>query len=81
MTLRLDVAGSFLFRPALHVAMEVGPSHHASARVWRMASEDSGPILPSRPFLLIVRTGRIVTARKRASSAGYSDVPAYSQIL
>jgi hypothetical protein len=30
--------------------------------VWRMASGDSDPNLPSRPFLLIARTGRIVTA-------------------
>ena len=32
--------------------------------VWRMASEDSGSHLRNRPFLLIVRTGRIVTAPK-----------------
>ena len=29
-------------------------------------------------FLLIVRTGRIVTASSEASTAGYSDIPAYS---
>ena len=53
--------GRFRFRLALHVAAEVGPSHRLIG-VWRMASED-----PSRPagFLLIVRTGRIVTAAER----------------
>jgi hypothetical protein len=51
--------------------------------VWRMASEDSAELVQRvrQSFLLIVRIGRIVTARFRASSAGYSDVPAYSQIL
>jgi hypothetical protein len=62
--LRLNVAGSFRFRPALHVAMEVGPSHRPGRGVWRMASEDSGPLEVDRPFLLIVRTGCIVTARR-----------------
>ena len=52
---------------------------------WRAVSED-----PSyRGFLLIVRTGQIVTAYARpvrngttkTSTAGYSGVPAYSQVL
>src|SRR5580704_18269006 len=43
-----------------------------------MVSEDSAHA--EQPFLLIVRTRRIVTARKR-SSAGFSGFPAYSQIL
>ena len=35
----------------------------------------------NRPFLLIVRTGRIFTAHTmRASSAGYSEFPAYSRM-
>ena len=58
-----------------------------------MASEDSigqarrwflhptKPMARLRPFLLIVRTGRIVTARfSRAGSAGYTGFPAYSQL-
>jgi hypothetical protein len=45
--------------------------------VWRMVSEDSAHA--EQPFLLIVRTRRIVTAR--CSSAGFSGFPAYSQIL
>src|SRR5215211_9112306 len=32
------------------------------------------------PFLLIARTGRIITASKEASTAGYSGVPAHSQL-
>ena len=43
-----------------------------------MASEDSAHIAQS--FLLIVRTRRIVTAID-GSSAGYTEFPAYSQIL
>jgi hypothetical protein len=42
-----------------------------------MASEDSARAEQS--FLLIVRTRRIVTAKR--SSAGFSGFPAYSQIL
>src|SRR5436853_5131271 len=45
-------------------------------RAWRTVSED-----PLPGFLLIVRTGRIVTASCEASSAGYSEFPAYSQVL
>jgi hypothetical protein len=40
--------------------------------------------LDGRPFLLIVRTGHIVTlpfVSDGMSSAGYSDVPAYSRVL
>ena len=44
-----------------------------------MASEDSGDGL--RSFLLIVRTGWIVTALIRASTTGYSGFPAYSRLL
>ena len=62
--------------------------------VWRMVSEDSREVRASqwtwvgvsspRSFLLIVRTGRIITGRPRLDrlgSAGYSEFPAYSQIL
>ena len=45
-----------------------------------MASEDSEGAFLLRPFLLIVRTRRIVTAFAR-SSAGYSEFPAYSRVL
>ena len=48
--------------------------------VRRMASEDSGHL--DRSFLLIVRTLHVVTAPTfGTSSEGFSDVPAYSQIL
>lgn len=56
---------------ALHIAMEIGPSHHLTGtggspvRPWgarRMVSEDSGL---RQSFLLIVCTGHIVTARER----------------
>jgi hypothetical protein len=46
-----------------------------------MVSEDSRS-LASGPFLLIVRTRRIFTAGDSpASSAGYSEFPAYGQML
>jgi hypothetical protein len=46
------VARSFLFRLALHVAMQVGPSlHHGSRGVRRMASEDSVCLHPMRPAI------------------------------
>ena len=53
-----------------------------------MASEDSECRLGIRSFLLIARTGRIVTAHARtllrgydmASTAGYSGFPAYSRL-
>ena len=43
-----------------------------------MVSEGSAP--RGATSLLIVRTGRIVTAHE-SSSAGYSEFPAYSQVL
>ena len=42
-----------------------------------MASEDSAHA--EQPFLLIVRTRRIVTAPR--SSAGFSEIPANSRVL
>src|SRR5207248_2147655 len=57
---------------------------------WRTVSEDPRTTNWPPGFLLIVRTGQIVTAHvfspheedvTRASTAGYSDVPAYSQVL
>jgi hypothetical protein len=42
------------------VAHEIGPSHPSVERARRMASEDSAR--DEQPFLLIVRTRRIVTA-------------------
>ncbi len=59
------------------VAHEIGPSHPSQRRARRMASEDSAHA--EQPFLLIVRTRRIVTAR--CSSAGFSDIPANSRVL
>jgi hypothetical protein len=72
--------------------MGVGPSLHGLLRVRRLASEDSGRF-PVRPFLLIVRTGRLVTVRvfvtlashsevlvPKNGSAGCSDFPAYGRI-
>src|SRR6202011_5144846 len=73
---------SFLFRLALHVAVEVGPYLHVSLHafsVWPLR------ILSTRQsFLLIVRTRHVVTvpsALDGTRSAGYSDVPAYSRVL
>ena len=59
------------------VAHEIGPSHPSSKRARRMASEDSARA--EQPFLLIVRTRRIVTAR--CSSAGFTEFPANSRVL
>jgi len=47
-------------------------------RVRHIVSEDSGHF--DRPFLLIVRTERIVTASHETSSVGSSGFPAYSRI-
>jgi len=47
-------------------------------RVRRIVSEDSGHF--DRPFLLIVRTERIVTVSNETSSVGSSGFPAYSRI-
>jgi hypothetical protein len=49
--------------------------------VWRAVSEGSRARLLG-PSLLIARTPRIVTARRNpASTEGFSDVPAFSQIF
>ena len=56
------------FWPALMVAHEVGLSHPEDGfrpRARRIVSEDSYRREPCRSFLLIVRTGRVVTAAKR----------------
>ena len=57
--------------------MQFGLSHLSEKRAWRIVSEDSGD---RRPFLLIVRTPRIVTAADAASTGGFSEFPAYSQV-
>jgi hypothetical protein len=58
--------------------MQMGPYLQLRVgAVWRMVSEDSAHA--EQPFLLIVRTRRIVTAV--CSSAGFSGFPAYGQIL
>jgi hypothetical protein len=75
------VEGHSLRCRSLHVAMQMGPSHRPQVEgVWRMVSEDSRYL--SGPFLLIVRTRRIVTDGKTlpTSSAGYSEFPAYGQM-
>ena len=87
--------GANHFCRPLHVAIQIGPYlPHVPTGVWRMVSEDSREVRAApwtwldssspRSFLLIVRTGRIITGRPRLdrlSSAGYSEFPAYSQIL
>ena len=66
------IGGAGHFCRPLHVATQIGPYlPHVPTGVWRMVSEDSREIrafpwtwsgLSSpRSFLLIVRTGRIVT--------------------
>ena len=65
-------SGHFCLTP--HVAVRIGLSHHAKTRAWRTVSED--PALSG--FLLIVRTGRIVTAR--LSTNEYRRILGYSSI-
>jgi hypothetical protein len=68
-------AGHFCRPP--YVAIGVGLSHRSRERSLGVQSLR----IPTRVgFLLIVRTGRIVTAIARGS-AGYSDVPANSRVL
>ena len=56
--------GRLLFRPALHVAVELGPYLHLPLTqmldVWPLRIPER--IVPSWPFLLIVRTRRFFTA-------------------
>ncbi len=89
------IGGAGHFCRPLHVATQIGPYlPHVPTGVWRMVSEDSREVRAApwtwlgisspRSFLLIVRTGRIITGRPRLDrlgSAGYSEFPAYSQIL
>ena len=65
----------------LHVAMEIGLYHQLLKQAasvcfkaaWRVVSEDSLEL--QEPFLLIVRTSRIVTAFNfKASTGGYTGV-------
>ena len=58
--------------------MQAGPYLAHQNGPWRVVSE--GSTHEWATSLLIVRTGRIVTARQN-SSAGYSEFPAYSQVL
>jgi hypothetical protein len=79
--------------------MQLGLAHHAP-HTWHAPRVQSLRIPPQHflqvrsGFLLIVPTGRIVTAHRppptsvsqivevdRASTAGYRDVPAYSEVL
>ena len=57
--------------------MQFGLSHLFEGRARRIVSEDSGE---SRSFLLIVRTFQFVTAARAASTEGFSEFPAYSQV-
>jgi hypothetical protein len=50
-----------------------------SSAARRIVSEDS-PGNHREPFLLIVRTLQIITAAKAASTEGFSEFPAYSQV-
>src|SRR6185437_4459741 len=61
----------------LHVAMQFGLSHLLERGARRIVSEDSGE---RRSFLLIVRTTWIVTAACAASTRGFTEFPAYSQV-
>src|ERR1044072_2211012 len=54
--------------------------HAPSGPVWRAVSEGSWRRRRQRTSLLIVRTRRVVTAACAASSAGYTEFPANSQI-
>ena len=86
--IHIERLGHFCLAP--HVAMRVGLYLHprpAQLEVGasRAVSEDPANICS---FLLIVRTGRIVTvgtplfkSEMQTSTAGYSDVPAYSGVL
>ena len=79
----LAVAGPGHFCLALHVAMQVGPSLHrpSTCGVRRMVSEDSGATSHGvQPFLLIDRTGQIVTAHAFTLRKG-SDTYEYCRIL
>ena len=69
-------AWSFRFCHALHVAVQIGPSHPPGAEVWRMASEDS-TFRRTWPFLLIVRTRQIVT---RSEESTYCEILGCSSI-
>jgi hypothetical protein len=64
--------------PFLHVAMQMGLSLHLERDAWHIVSGDTD-------FLSVFPADcphqKIVTARKRASTPGYSEIPAYSQVL
>jgi hypothetical protein len=69
----IGLARSFLFRLALHVAMQLGPYHHPTWGGQRMASEGSrfGAFPADCPH-------RAHCHRPHGGSVGYSGVPAYS---
>ena len=75
-------------QPSAHVALRTTEIGEASLAV----DKADDPLLGTWPFLLIVRTGRIVTAHRSlsypmgvtlswTSTAGCSEIPAYSQLL
>ena len=76
------------FCPAPHVAMRVGLSHRRSRGAWRTVSEDPlGHFIPGFPADCPHRTDFHCPCRRPyvgpvtwTSTAGYSDVPAYSQV-
>src|ERR1700761_1398326 len=61
----------------LHIAMQIGLSHHSERSAWRLVSEDSGDC---RSFLLIVRTLRFSLPLARRVLKGYSEFPAFGQV-
>ena len=68
---------------------EPGVTHHRNRKATFAVDKADDPLLETWPFLLIDRTGRIVTAHvmtykedvTRTSTAGYTVFPAYSQLL
>jgi hypothetical protein len=61
----------------------IGLLDEANGEATFSINESDDPIRADRPFLLVFRTARIVTAhavKARASTGGYSGFPAYSRI-
>jgi hypothetical protein len=50
-----------------------GVAHHRYREASLAVDEADGPLLDSWPFLLIVRTGRVVTSRVMTPAKGFSQ--------